>query len=82
MSRVNWGNTRSPFPDGVSSRVASPFALLHFEIWALSRIVSSLGSRYFVAFIDNYSRCTWIFLMTNRSEVFSFFKIFYQEIKT
>ena len=36
---------------------------------------------YFVTFIDDYSRRTWVFLIKNRSELFFIFQIFYNEIK-
>jgi len=72
---------RSSFPRTVSQRASSPFAFVHSDIWGPSRIKSNLGFQYFVTFIDDYSRCTWIFLMKNRYELFSIFQIFYNEIK-
>ncbi|KAK2410134.1 putative mitochondrial protein [Trifolium repens] len=75
-------HTRSHFPDRVNKRASSPFALVHSDVWGPSRIMSTLESKYFVTFIDDFSRCTWIFLMKNRSELFSIFQQFYQEIKT
>jgi len=72
---------RSSFPSSVSQHASSPFALVHYDIWGPSRIKSNLGFQYFVTFIDDYSRCTWVFLMKNRSELFSIFQIFYNEIK-
>jgi len=53
---------RSSFPSSVSQRTSSPFALVHSNIWEPSRIKSNLGFQYFVTFIDDYSRCTWVFL--------------------
>ena len=44
--------------------------------------MSTLKSQYFVTFIHDYSHCTWLFLMSNRSELFSIFQNFCQEIKT
>jgi len=70
----------SSFPSGVS-RVSSPFALVYSDIWRPSHIKFNLGFQYFVTFIDDYSRCTWVFLMKYRSELFSIFQIFYNEIK-
>ena len=39
-------------------------------------VTTHRGARYFVTFIDDYSRFTWLFLMKNKSEVFYWFKIF------
>ena len=36
----------------------SPFELIHIDIWGPSQVESTLGFRYFVTFIDDYSRCT------------------------
>ncbi|WVY93382.1 hypothetical protein V8G54_032470 [Vigna mungo] len=75
-------HTRSSFPRSVSQRATSPFSLVHYDIWGPSRVKSTLGFQYFVTFIDDYSRCTWLFLMKNRSELFSIFQSFFNEIKT
>ena len=44
--------------------------------------MSPTGFRYFVSFVDDYSRTTWLYLMKNRSELFSHFRAFYTEIHT
>jgi len=69
------------FPNSVSQRASSPFALVHSDIWGPSRLKSNLGFQYFVTFIDDYSRCTWLFLMKNCSELFLIFQSFFNEIK-
>ena len=45
-------------------------------------VTSKTGFRYFVTFVDDFSRMTWIYFMKNRSEVFSHFCAFSAEIKT
>ena len=45
-------------------------------------MLTILGFQYFVTFIDDYSRCTWLFLMKNRVELYSIFQKFYAEILT
>jgi len=37
---------------------------------------------YFVTFIDDYSRMTWLFLMKDRYEILSIFQRFHREIST
>ena len=34
------------------------------------------GNRYFLTFIDDYSRKTWVFLLKEKSEVYEYFKSF------
>lgn len=42
---------------------ASRFDLVNSDIWGSAPTPSMGGSRYFVLFIDDYSRYTWIFMM-------------------
>jgi len=71
----------SSFSSSVSQRASSPFALVHSDIWGPSRVKSNLGFQYFVTFIDDFSRCTWLFLMKNRAKLFFIFQTFFNEIK-
>ena len=74
-------HTRATFSRSTEGRSESIFSLVHSDIWGPSRVSSTLGFRYFVSFIDDYSRCTWVFLMKDRSELFSIFKSFFAEIQ-
>jgi len=71
---------RSSFPKHSESRCDSVFSIIHSDIWGPS-CVSSSGFRYFVTFIDEFSRCTWIYLMKDRSELLQIFKSFLNEIR-
>ena len=44
--------------------------------------MSPTGFRYFVTFVDDYSRTNWLYLMKNHSELFSHFRVFCAEIHT
>ena len=63
-------------------RTKSHFELVHTDVWGSSRSTSILGFRYFVTFIDDYFRCTWLFLMKTQFELFSIFQKFHVEICT
>ena len=75
-------HTRVLFPKRLDPRTKSPFELVHTDIWGPSRSTSTLEFRYFVTFIDDYSRCTWLFLMRTQVELFSIFQKFHAEIRT
>ncbi|RVX19942.1 Retrovirus-related Pol polyprotein from transposon TNT 1-94 [Vitis vinifera] len=75
-------HTRVSFPKRLNNRAKSPFELVHTDVWGPCRTASTLGFQYFVTFIDDYSRCTWLFLMKNRVELFSIFQKFYAVIQT
>ena len=74
-------HTRVSFPKHLNQQTKSPFELVHTNIWGPSRATSTLGFRYFVTFINDYSRCTWIFLMKTHAELFSIFQNFHVEIR-
>jgi hypothetical protein len=60
----------------------SSFNLVHSDIWGPAPTPSMGGSRYFVLFIDDYSRFTWIFMMKNRHELPQIYINFAKMIKT
>ena len=66
----------------VNNRAFSPFELVHLDVWDQCPVVSPNGFQYFVTFVDDYSRTTWLYLMKNSSELFSHFRAFYAEIHT
>jgi hypothetical protein len=70
-----------PFSSRVVSRVSYPFELVHYDIWGPMNIASN-KFHYFLTFVDDFSRMTWLFLMKNCSKLFSIFQIFRNTIKT
>ena len=66
----------------VNNRASALFELVHSDVWGPCPIVSPTGSRYFVTFVNDYSRTTWLYLMKNSSELFFHFRAFCAEIHT
>jgi histone deacetylase 1/2 len=61
-----------PKSDSVSSK---PFELVFSDVWGPAP--TSVGRHdFYVSFIDDYSKYTWIYLLRRKSEVFSCFKEF------
>ena len=56
-------HTRVSFLKRLNHQTKSPFELVHTDVWGYSRTASTLSFRYFVTFIDDYSTCTWLFLV-------------------
>jgi len=48
-----------------------PFTLIHSDIWELAKILVIHGAMWFVTFIDDCTRTTWLFLMKDKSKVSS-----------
>ncbi|KAE8730652.1 putative galacturonosyltransferase 6 [Hibiscus syriacus] len=58
-----------------NSRGKSVLELVHSDVWQAP--VTSLGrAKYFVSFIDDYSRRCWVYLIKKKSDVFATFKNF------
>ncbi|KAJ7954112.1 Retrovirus-related Pol polyprotein from transposon TNT 1-94 [Quillaja saponaria] len=74
-------HTRSSYPPQ-NIKSTSPFVLIHSDVWGPSRAVSVSGYRWFVTFIDCYSRTTWVYLMRTKNEVFQCFQMFHKLICT
>ena len=60
----------------------SIFELIHYDVWGPSLVASIGGSRYFVVFIDNYSRYSWIFPMKSCSEILPIYNNFAKIVET
>ncbi|KAA0062501.1 Beta-galactosidase [Cucumis melo var. makuwa] len=59
-----------------------PFTLIHRDVWGPSKVTTSSGRRWFVTFIDDHTRLTWVYLITDKSEVSSIFQNFYHTVAT
>ncbi|KAL0550370.1 hypothetical protein IC582_014879 [Cucumis melo] len=46
-----------------------PFDLIHSDIWGPALTSTVNGYRYYVLFIDDFSRFTWIYFLKHRSEL-------------
>ena len=53
----------------VNKLAFAPFELVHY-VWGPCLIMSFIGFKYFVAFVDDFSRVTWLYLMKTRFEIF------------
>ena len=73
--------TALPFNNSVSHALSS-FDLIHSDVWGPSPISTLGGSRYFVIFVDDFSRYTWIYLFKNRSELYQIYLDFTKMIET
>ncbi|KAE8733376.1 hypothetical protein F3Y22_tig00001323pilonHSYRG00009 [Hibiscus syriacus] len=58
-----------------NSRGKSVLELVHSDVWQ-APVTSLGGAKYFVLFIDDYSRRCWVYPIKKKSDVFSTFKNF------
>ncbi|KAE8708925.1 Serine/threonine-protein kinase HT1 [Hibiscus syriacus] len=52
---------------------------VHSDVWGSSTRSSLGGSRYYVTFIDDFSRKVWVYFLKQKSEVFEKFKLWKAE---
>lgn len=57
-----------------------PFDLVHSDVWGPASISNISSAKWFVSFIDDCTRVTWIFLMKDKFEVFQLIVNFYRII--
>jgi len=55
------------------SKVCKPLQLIHSDVWGPSPTISVNGNRYYVSFIDVFTRYTWVFPIQAKSDVMSTF---------
>ncbi|KAM2707578.1 hypothetical protein EV1_036542 [Malus domestica] len=72
---------RVSFPPSMNRR-SSPFALVHSDVWGPSPVSTTSGIRWFVTFMDDCTRMTWLYMLKNKSEVCDVFRLFQQMVKT
>ena len=58
------------------------YDLSHFDVWGPSSVSSIGGSRYFVIFVDDYSRYSGIFNMKYRYELLQVYSNFAKMVET
>lgn len=59
------------------SNVPHHLKKIHSDVWGPSPVKSLDGYKYYVLFIDEYTRYVWIFPLMNKSDLFSVFVKFY-----
>lgn len=67
-------NKSHKLPFGTSSIVShNPLEYIFSDVWGPTQIQSSDGYRYYVIFIDHYTRYCWFFPMYQKSDVYQIF---------
>ena len=74
---------RNSFPKTSNNLTKQPLEVIHSDVCGPMNVDSIGGSKYFVTFIDDFSRYTTAYTMKNENEVFEMFKeyVAYVEIQ-
>ncbi|KAL0384763.1 UNVERIFIED_CONTAM: Retrovirus-related Pol polyprotein from transposon RE1 [Sesamum radiatum] len=72
---------RLPFPshDIQSTQV---FELIHVDVWGPYRTPTLTKCHYFLTIVDDHSRAVWVFLLQNKTQVFSKLSSFLNSVQT
>ncbi|CAN6568096.1 unnamed protein product [Malus baccata var. baccata] len=69
------------FPPSMNKRLF-PFELVHSNVWGPSPVSTLSGIKWFVTFVDDCTRMTWIYVMKNKSDMGMVFRSFFQMVAT
>jgi hypothetical protein len=67
-----------PFFTLTPKRVQS-FDMIQSDVWGMAPIISHANYKYFITFIDDYNRFTWIHFLCSKRD---FFKLLHEYIQT
>lgn len=56
----------------------SPLELVYPNLWGPSPVLSTEGYRYYIMFVDAYTRYTWLYPLRRKSNSLSIFKTFHK----
>ena len=72
---------RQSFPLSIT-RATRILELIHVDIWGAYKCSTHDGYRYFLTIVDDYSRATWVHLMSTKSNAFPLLQSFLALVET
>ena len=73
---------RSSYPSRTGPPTHRPFDLVHCDVWGPAPHSSPTGGKYYMVFVDDYTRASWTYILKSRKEVLSRVQHFLLEIIT
>lgn len=68
------------FPKAETKSV-SPLELIHTDLWGPSPTISKEGYKYYIHFVDDYTRYTWIYPLKTKVEALQVFVLFHKLVE-
>ena len=62
--------------------ITSPFELVHADLWGPAPVVASNSFRFYLVFVDEFTKFTWVYLLKHKSDTFQVFSQFRAMIET
>lgn len=60
-----------------NNKVDAYFSLVHLDVWDLTLFSTHNGIKWFITFVNDCTRMTWVYLLTHKSDVCEVFRLFY-----
>ncbi|GAU36409.1 hypothetical protein TSUD_38770 [Trifolium subterraneum] len=73
--------TRNSFKSEIPSRARNQLEVVHSDVCGPFEVATLAGNRYFISFVDEFSRMMWIYLIKAKSESFDVFKKFKKKVE-
>ncbi|MFV1056248.1 DDE-type integrase/transposase/recombinase, partial [Klebsiella pneumoniae] len=63
-------------------RTTAPFQLIHSDLWGPTVVPSFAGFRYYICFVDDFTKYTWLYPLKHKSQAYTTFVTFEKMVKT
>ena len=63
------------------SKACKPLEVIHSDVWGLAPVTSNGGTRFYVIFVDEFTRFTWFYPIKCKSQVLACFVSFFQTMQ-
>ncbi|KAJ0781817.1 putative RNA-directed DNA polymerase [Helianthus annuus] len=63
-------------------RASNPLDLIHCDLWGPAPVCSKDGYRYYVSFVDDYSRFTWLYPLKTKTGFYAVLPVFINLVQT
>ncbi|KAK1417226.1 hypothetical protein QVD17_26351 [Tagetes erecta] len=63
-------------------RASNPLDLVHCDLWGPSPIITNDGYKYYVVFVDDYSRFSWLYPLKTKTEFYTVLQTFLRLVQT
>lgn len=58
------------------------FDLIHCDLWGPFSVPDHNGIRFFLTITDDFTRCTWVYLLQTKSQIQNYIKSFFHLVET
>ena len=65
-----------------NKKIDFPFSLIHTDVWGPAPQSTHNGKKWFINFVDDCTRVTWVYLLKHKSDVCNVFRSFHHMIVT